>query len=103
MEASIEDSEAFVDADLDFHLTVARASKNELLEQFYHLSRKLIVDVIHEMVSLPGVKEDSIPYQRAIIEAIENKDPARARKAAEDHMAYVDELLNRWGEQPEGP
>jgi GntR family transcriptional repressor for pyruvate dehydrogenase complex len=102
MEASIEDSEAFVDADLDFHLTVARASKNELLEQFYHLSRKLIVDVIHEMVSLPGVKEDSIPYQRAIIEAIENKDPARARKAAEDHMAYVDELLNRWGEQPEG-
>jgi DNA-binding FadR family transcriptional regulator len=101
MEACVTDTEAFVAADLDFHLAVARAGGNELLEQFYHLSRKLIVDVIHEMVSLPGVKEDSIPYQLAIIEAIEQGDPARARQAAVDHMAYVDNLLNRWVEDPE--
>jgi DNA-binding FadR family transcriptional regulator len=103
MEASIGDNEAFVEADLDFHLGVARASKNELLEQFYHLSRKLIVEVIQEMVSLPGVKEDSIPYQRAIIEAIDDGDPARARQAAVDHMAYVEDLLDCSIEQPEEP
>ncbi|MGD2177959.1 MAG: FadR/GntR family transcriptional regulator [Anaerolineae bacterium] len=103
MEAAIGDNEAFVEADLDFHLAVARASRNELLEQFYHLSRKLIVEVIHEMVNLPGVKENSIPYQRAIIEAIQRGDPPRARQAAVDHMAYVDDLLNRRLEQPDGP
>jgi GntR family transcriptional repressor for pyruvate dehydrogenase complex len=96
MEASLADAEAFVAADLDFHLAVARASKNELLAQFYHLSRKLLLDVVEQVVSLPHVKRDSIPLQRAVAEAIENGDPTRARRAAEEHMAYVDGLLDRW-------
>jgi DNA-binding FadR family transcriptional regulator len=93
MEDVIDDDAAFVDADLDFHLAVARASKNDLLEQFYHLLRKLIVEVIQEMLKLPDVKEDSIPYQRAIARAIEQGDPQKARQAAIDHMEYVDRLL----------
>lgn len=96
MEASVDDETAFVQADLDFHLAVAKAGKNELLEQFYHLLRKLIVEVIREMLKLPHVKEDSIPYQRAIVEAIEAGDPAQAREAAIDHMAYVDRLLDHY-------
>lgn len=96
MEATIDDDEAFVEADLDFHLAVARAGRNELLEQFYHLSRRLVVQVIAEVVRVPKVKQDSIPYQRAIVEAIESGDPARAREAAEEHMGYVDCLLERW-------
>ncbi len=94
MEANVDDNDAFVEADLDFHLAVAKAGKNELLEQFYHLLRKLIVEVIHEMLNLPKVKEDSIPYQRAIVEAIEQGDPEKARQAAIEHMAYVDDLLD---------
>jgi GntR family transcriptional repressor for pyruvate dehydrogenase complex len=102
MEASLGDTDAFVEADLDFHLAIARASRNELLEQFYHLSRKLIVEVIHEMVDLPDVKKESIKYQRAIIEAVEQRDPVRARQAAVDHMAYVSDLLNHWFDVPVG-
>jgi len=96
MEAAIDDDEAFVEADLEFHLAVARAGRNELLEQFYHLSRRLVVQVIAEVVHLPKVKEDSISYQRAIVEAIESGDPGRAREAAQEHMAYVDCLLESW-------
>ena len=102
LEASQEEDDAFAEADLAFHLAVARASKNELLEQFYHLSRKLIVDVIHEMVSLPRVKEDSIRLQRAIASAIQEGDSVGAQQAAARHMAYVDDLLRRWLAQPEG-
>jgi GntR family transcriptional repressor for pyruvate dehydrogenase complex len=98
MEASIEDTKTFVAADLAFHLAVAKASKNELLEQFYHLSRKLLVEVIQETVSLPSVKQDSIRLQRAIAAAIEKGDPPLARQAAEEHMAYVDDLLDMWVE-----
>jgi len=96
MKATIDDDDAFVEADLDFHLGVARAGKNQLLEQFYHLSRRMVVQVIAEVLHLPSVKQDSIPYQRAIAEAIEAGDPVRAREAAEEHMAYVDILLERW-------
>jgi GntR family transcriptional repressor for pyruvate dehydrogenase complex len=101
LEAAFEDNQAFVEADLDFHLAVARASRNELLEQFYHLSRKLIADVIREMVDLPDVKSDSIRHQQAITEAVERGDPARARQAAVDHMAYASDLLNHWVDVPE--
>lgn len=96
METCLDDDEAFVEADLDFHLAVAKASQNELLEQFYYLSRKLIAGAIHEMVRRPEVKKDSIPHQRAILRAIEAHDPDGAERAALRHMAYVDGLLKRW-------
>lgn len=94
MQACLEDNEAFVEADLDFHLAVAKASKNELLEQFYFLSRKLIAEAIHEMVNQPGVKQDSISHQRNILEAIEQGDAAKAERVARAHMQYVDGLLD---------
>ena len=98
MEATVEDNAAFVEADLEFHLAVARAGRNELLEQFYHLSRKLISEVIGEMLKLPDVKEDSISVQRAIAQAIERGDPDEAHQAAIAHMEYVNYLLDAWNE-----
>lgn len=96
MKAAVGDDEAFVEADLEFHLAVARASHNRLLEQFYHLSRKLLAEVIREMLKLPDVKEKSIPIQRAIAEAIERGDSEEARRASVDHMEHVERWLDTW-------
>jgi GntR family transcriptional repressor for pyruvate dehydrogenase complex len=93
MEAA-QDDVAFVEADLEFHLAVARAGRNQLLEQFYHLSRKLLSEVIANCVRLPGVKEESIRIQHAIAQAIEARDPHLARQAALDHMAYIERLID---------
>jgi len=93
MEATIKDDEAFVEADLEFHLAVAKAGHNDLLEQFYHLARKLLSEVITEMVRLPEVKEDAIHLQRAIAQAIEQRDIHKARQAALDHVMYVNHVL----------
>ena len=98
METTMDDNEAFVAADLEFHLAVARAGRNELLEQFYHLSRKLIIEVISETVKLPTVKEEAIHLQRAIAQAIEQGDPERARQAAVAHMEHVHAVLETWEE-----
>lgn len=94
MKVAEQDTVAFVEADLEFHLAVARAGRNGLLEQFYHLSRKLLSQVITDWVGQPGVKEESIRIQRMIAQAIEQRDPRRARKAALDHMAYIGRLLD---------
>ena len=93
MQASVNDDQAFVEADLTFHLTVARAGRNELLEQFYHVSRKLLSEAIGELIKLPNVKQASIPYQSAVLSAIEAHDPHAAREAAMEHMAYAGNLL----------
>jgi GntR family transcriptional repressor for pyruvate dehydrogenase complex len=97
MQESVNDDQAFVEADLAFHLAVARAGRNELLEQFYHLSRKLLSEAIRELIKLPNVKQASIPYQRAILSAIEAHDPQAAREAAMKHMAYAGNLLGVTG------
>jgi len=94
MEATIENDRAFVEADLEFHLAVAKAGHNYLLEQFYHLARKLLSEVIAEMVKLPKVKEESIRLQRAIAQAIEQRDVHKARQAALKHWLYIDHLLD---------
>ena len=94
MEATVENEGAFVEADLEFHLAVAKAGHNDLLEQFYHLARKLLSEVITEMVRLPKVKEDSIRIQRAIAQAIEQCDPHQARQAALNHVMYVNHVLD---------
>jgi DNA-binding FadR family transcriptional regulator len=93
MEAAGQNATALVEADLDFHLAVAKAGRNALLEQFYHLSRKLLSTVITDWVRQPGVREEVIRIQRLIAEAIEQGDPHQARQAALDHMAYIGRLL----------
>jgi len=97
MEAVAGDEDAFVRADLDFHLAVARAGHNDLLEQFYHLVRELLSEVISEMVTLPRVKSVSILLQRAIAEAIEAHDVPHAQEAAQAHMHYIGNLLQTYG------
>jgi GntR family transcriptional repressor for pyruvate dehydrogenase complex len=94
MEAARHDSAAFVEADLAFHLAVAAAGHNRLLEQFYHLSRRLLSDVIAGWIEQQGVKEASIRIQRRIAAAIEQGDADRARVAALDHMGYIGRLVD---------
>ncbi len=95
MENATTDEE-FVEADLDFHLSVAAASNNQLLEQFYHLTRKLLSEVVTEMVSLPEVKEHSLILQRKIVQAIEEGNIEEAQQAASDHMQYIKVLLDTY-------
>ncbi len=94
LEAALDDDEAFIAADLEFHLAVAKAAHNDLLEQFYHLARKLFSEIIIRFVAIPGVKRESIPYQRAIAQAIAEHDTEQARAAAINHMEYMNRLLN---------
>ena len=91
-----QDDREFVEADLIFHLMVARAGHNELLEQFYQLVQKLLIQVINELIQLPLVKSESIDLQRAISEAVKSGDVAAAHKAAQAHMDYIEQLLDTY-------
>jgi len=93
MKAVIDDDPAFVRADLAFHLAVARAAHSDLLEQFYHLSRKLLTEIIEHIIQIRSVKEEGTAIQRRIGEAIARHDAPGARQAALDHMATIEELV----------
>jgi GntR family transcriptional repressor for pyruvate dehydrogenase complex len=96
------DEQGFIEADLAYHFSVARAAHNELLEQFYHLSRRLLADVIAEIVQLPNVKEEGLTSQRTIAEAIAEHDAQRARQAALEHMKIIGRVIDAWVSQQSG-
>jgi DNA-binding FadR family transcriptional regulator len=94
--AAAGDDAAFIEADLEFHLAVARAAHNELLEQFYHLARKLLSEVIAEMIKRPHVKENGLRIQEEIAQAIAQHDQEKARQEALRHMDIIKRLLEDW-------
>ena len=95
MRESADDMPAFIRADFEFHLAIADAGHNDLLAQFYHLTRTLFKEVSYELISLPTVQEESIAIQAAVLKAIEEHDPQQARQAAEAHMQYIYRLLEQ--------
>jgi GntR family transcriptional repressor for pyruvate dehydrogenase complex len=88
-QAVIDDNEEFARLDWDFHLAIAKAGHNVLIETFYHLSRELLLDFVIDVIKLPSVKEDASDYHKIQAEAIANHDVEAARKAAYEHMLYL--------------
>jgi GntR family transcriptional repressor for pyruvate dehydrogenase complex len=93
MREMAHDTPAFVQADLEFHIAVARAGHNDLLAQFYQLAHTLLLEATQHLVSLPNVKAQSIEIQSAILHAIEQGNPQEARRAAQKHMHYIQQLM----------
>lgn len=93
MRATVQDHDEFAAADVRFHLAVARAAKNGLLEQFYSFADELVTNVIQEIIRLPNVKVSSIRLHTATYESIRNRDPAAARATILEHMSYVGRVI----------
>lgn len=88
--ATIED---FMQPDIEFHLAIAKATHNDLLA---YMSKMLVLPLQQsiQVTSLrPDLQGHSLPRHKAILTAIENKDPLSARHASlvqldDTKMAY---------------
>lgn len=89
----ITDDAEFVRLDWEFHMTVAQATHNVLLQAFYNLSRELLLELIREVIRLPHVKEEASQIHRAEAEAIARHDVEGARQAARQHMDYLKQRM----------
>lgn len=85
----IADDEEFVRVDWDFHMTVAQATHNVLLQAFYNLARELLLELIRDVIRLPLVKEEASQLHKEEVDAIAAHDVEAARDAARRHMLYV--------------
>jgi GntR family transcriptional regulator, transcriptional repressor for pyruvate dehydrogenase complex len=89
----IADDDEFVRVDWDFHMTVANATHNVLLQAFYNLSRELLLELIRDVIKLPSVKEEASQLHREEALAIAAHDVDAARDAARRHMLYVKQKM----------
>ncbi|HCA5186546.1 FadR/GntR family transcriptional regulator [Acinetobacter baumannii] len=85
--------EEFIKPDIQFHLAIAKATHNDLLA---YMSKMLVLPLQQsiQVTSLrPNLQGHSLPRHKAILTAIENKDPLSARHASlvqldDTKMAY---------------
>jgi GntR family transcriptional regulator, transcriptional repressor for pyruvate dehydrogenase complex len=91
MDQARNDPDAFIEADLDFHLTLAEAAGNpiilSLIDSIVGLLREQRMGIFH----VDGGPERGQYHHKRILDAIEHRDAAGAREAMRAHLQQVRE------------
>lgn len=75
--------------DLVFHLAVAQAAHNPVVETMFGSITGLTVDLMLRSLSDRVVTDASVPFHTEIAEAIRARDPERAGRAMREHLAVA--------------
>jgi DNA-binding FadR family transcriptional regulator len=94
------EEDAFVEADLAFHLTVLRASGNQLVEQLGRLLETGLHHALEATAHLPGGVRATLPLHKAVLTAIKGRKPVAAERATRRLLdTTVDAIRNDDGHQ----
>jgi GntR family transcriptional repressor for pyruvate dehydrogenase complex len=86
MKSSLDDEKAYAALDLEFHITIANASRNTLVSDLIALIRGQLVKALHKVLLLPHALPITHKEHTAIVKAIERRDAEGARKAMHAHL-----------------
>ena len=91
------DFEDEAEIDVEFHHAVGECAHNIILLHTLRSCYRLLSEGVfrHRLLvfTLPGAREELLAQHRAIYMAVKAGDPAAARKAAMDHIAYVERSM----------
>jgi GntR family transcriptional regulator, transcriptional repressor for pyruvate dehydrogenase complex len=89
MDQALDDAETFIEADLDFHLSLAEASQNAIILALIDF----IVDLLREqrirIFFVDGGPQRGQMHHKRILEAVVQHDPAAACEEMRSHLLQV--------------
>jgi GntR family transcriptional repressor for pyruvate dehydrogenase complex len=91
MDRERSDGEAFIEADLDFHLALAEAAGNPLILSLIDSIGGQLREQRMRIFYVEGGPERGQFHHKRILEAVEQRDPERAREAMRAHLQQVRE------------
>jgi len=91
MDRSLQDPDAYIEADLDFHLAMAEAVGNPLILSLLDSIVGLLREQRSRIFSVDGGPERGQFHHKRILQAIERRDPDAARDAMRAHLEQVRE------------
>jgi GntR family transcriptional repressor for pyruvate dehydrogenase complex len=94
MEAAKNDPAAFLEADINFHLAVARAAHNRILFNAVQLIRNLMRQWMKEALESRGTSELALQQHKTIFLAITQRDKDAACAAVNAHLEAMGALLH---------
>src|ERR1700731_1689969 len=95
MDGAQRDPEAYIEADLDFHLALAEAAANPLILSLIDSIVGLLREQRMGIFQVEGGPERGQYHHKRILEAIEHRDPLGARDAMKAHLRQVREDSRR--------
>jgi GntR family transcriptional repressor for pyruvate dehydrogenase complex len=103
MKTHLGDPVAFQDADINFHLAVAKAAHNRILQNALQLIRNLMQQWISKAATGEGVPAAALEQHKHIFLAIAKRNSERARTAMSAHLeAMGGYLLDAEGDRAGG-
>jgi GntR family transcriptional regulator, transcriptional repressor for pyruvate dehydrogenase complex len=93
MEAAVDDERRFAALDLEFHVTLAEASENDLIVDLVAMIKGQLEKALPRVLLLPNARPLSLKEHFAIVNAIKRCDPDAARQAMQSHLNAA---LNRY-------
>jgi GntR family transcriptional repressor for pyruvate dehydrogenase complex len=91
MDRSLHDPDAYIEADLDFHLALAEAAGNPLVLSLLDSIVGLLREQRRRIFEVDGGPERGQFHHKRVLEAIEQRDPEKTRAAMRDHLEQVRE------------
>ncbi len=88
MDAALNDADAFIEADLNFHLALARATQNALIPTLIDPIVGLLREHRKQIFLANGAPRGQQHHKR-ILEAVARHDPEAARQAMRAHLHQV--------------
>lgn len=89
MEENILHLQRHIEADQRFHSTLAEATQNTILQLLSYSIVDLTQKERHLSFASPGATERGCYHHRRILEAVQNRDPQRARATMQDHLKQI--------------
>jgi GntR family transcriptional repressor for pyruvate dehydrogenase complex len=91
MDRSQKDPEAYIEADLDFHLALAEAAANPLILSLIDSIVALLREQRIKIFNVEGGPQRGQVHHKRILDAMERRDPEMARAAMAAHLEQVRE------------
>lgn len=91
MDRAGQDPDAYIEADLDFHLALAEAASNPLILSLLDSIVGLLREQRLKIFKVSGGPERGQFHHKRILEAMERRDPDRVREAMKAHLEQVRE------------
>jgi GntR family transcriptional repressor for pyruvate dehydrogenase complex len=91
MDRSTHDPDAYIEADLDFHLALAEAAANPLILTLLDSIVGLLREQRLRIFNVPRGPQRGQVHHKRILQAVEQHDTASAHQAMREHLAQVRE------------
>lgn len=89
MDATIEDIDPFIEADLDFHLTLAESTRNLLIPTLVDTLVALLREHRKRIALVEGGIIRAQDHHKHIMQAVVNRNPEGARQAMRAHLQQI--------------